>query len=105
VRFLAFPITLFAAMLISVVPVSAQTVPARGAEPSSANHPVLVDGKREPSIIAALRTLGLTSHGHRFWYSSIEPGEVIRPGASAMILRRRYETSPAALARRMKGSR
>ncbi len=39
-RFLAFPITLFAAMLISVVPVSAQTVPARGAEPSSANHPV-----------------------------------------------------------------
>src|SRR5438094_198061 len=31
---------------------------------------VLVDGKREPSIIASLRKMGLTSHGHHFWYSS-----------------------------------
>ncbi len=48
---------------------------------------VLLDGKREPSMIAALKKMGLTSQGHRAWYTSIEPGQVIRPGASAMILK------------------
>lgn len=48
---------------------------------------VFVDRKPQPSVIAALGKLGLTSQGHHFQYSTIEPGQVIRPGASAMILR------------------
>ena len=46
---------------------------------------VLVDGTRVRSVVAALRKMHRT--GHRFWYGSIEPGQVIRSGASALILR------------------
>jgi hypothetical protein len=47
---------------------------------------VLVDGKRERSIIASLHKMKLAAPGH-FLYSSLEPGEVIRAGASAMLVK------------------
>lgn len=46
---------------------------------------VLLDGVRVRSVVVALHKLRLL--GHKFNYGSIEPGQVIRPGASALILK------------------